>query len=212
MNRLTVLLILLGLAAAPVLIGSAESTDTKSDAKNEITKAQNEEKSDNAVAKVKSECLASEELIKDLEDREQKLKEKETALTEREKEVAEQAKAVKEEVAKLETNRIELQGIHAKEMAEREEKVTKLIETFETMSPKTAAQVIAGLDDELAVTALSRLTSAKAGKILGNMNAEKSAKLSEMMAYGKAPLAANSTTGKEKARGESTERAPASTH
>ena len=210
MNRFGVLLILLALVSAPILIGSAESTDSKT----EVTKpetAKTETKSARLPTKAKTECLASEELIKDLEEREQKLKDKEIALTEREKEVAEQTKAVKEEVAKLETNRVQLQGIHAKEMAEREEKVSKLIETFESMSPKTAAQVIAGLDDELAVTALSRLTSVKAGKILGNMNAAKSAKLSEMMAFGKTPIAANVSTGKEKARGESTERAPAST-
>jgi flagellar motility protein MotE (MotC chaperone) len=78
------------------------------------------------------------------------------------------------------------------------------METFEGMSPKAAAQVIGGVEEELAVMALSRLTSVKAGKILGNLKADKSARLSEMMAYGKA------SKRKESARGESNERASAS--
>ena len=55
-----------------------------------------------------------------------------------------------------------------------------MIETLEGMSPKAAAQVIGGVEDELAVLALGRLTSSKAGKILANLKSEKSARLAEM--------------------------------
>lgn len=189
-------------AAVPLAIGNAEP-EKKAEHATEPAKAA-EPVAEKPVAKRPSGgCLASEEVIADLELREQQLKSREAALREREKEIDSQQAAVKEEIGKLDSARAEVQGAHVKELAEREEKVNKLIETFESMSPKTAAAVIGGVDDELAVTALSRLTNVKAGKILGNLNPEKSSRLSEMMAYGKA------VSGKEKSRGES-ERAPAS--
>jgi flagellar motility protein MotE (MotC chaperone) len=184
--------------------------DSKTDAKSGDEKgaktadADQDATSDEKPAKkLSSECIASEEVIADLEGREKKLKQREEALKERETEVAAEAASVKEEVSKMESKRAEIQGEHAKEMAAREEQVNKLIETFESMSPKAAAAVIADVDDELAVMALGKLTSVKAGKILGNLKADKSAHLSEMMAYGK------KSSGKEASHGESN-RAPAS--
>lgn len=154
-----------------------------------------------AARKPSNECLASEEIIADIQLRERKLKEREAQLAEREKDLEAQQKIIGEELAKLDAARSEIQGAHAKAMAEHEERVNKLIETFETMSPKAAAGVINGVDEELAVTALSRLSTTKAGKILANLSPQKSSKLSELMAFG-------NSSAKEKTRGES-DRAPA---
>ncbi len=230
MIRLLPVLAFLAFASVPLVLGNAESapdakTEAKAEAKTEgKTEAKTDAKTDpkaegkdgksevkEAKAEEKdmeyesNECLASEELIHDLEGREKKMKEREKALQEKEKEIAAQEAAVKESLAKLEATRAEVQGAHAKQMAERDEKVNKLIETFETMSPKSAAAVINGVDDELAVTALSRLSTSKAGKIMGALSPDKSSKLSELMAFG-----TTTNTGKEKERGESTERTPAS--
>ena len=109
-------------------------------------------------------------------------------------------------MTKLEGKRAEIQSVHQKEMGAREEQVTKLIETFESMSPKSAAQVMNGVDDELAVMALGKLSATKAGKILANLKPEKSSHLSELMAYGQ------KTKGKESSHGESENRTPASKH
>jgi flagellar motility protein MotE (MotC chaperone) len=220
--KLLPLIAILLFAAAPVVIGSAEQakkddapttakndgkaaagkTEAKADAK--TADADDEAETDEKPAKkLSSECIASEEVIADLEAREKKLKQREEALKERETEVAAEAASVKEEVSKMESKRGQIQDEHAKEMADREEQVNKLIETFESMSPKSAAAVIADVDDELAVMALGKLTSVKAGKILGNLKSDKSAHLSEMMAYGKIK-----SSGKEASHGESN-RAPA---
>jgi flagellar motility protein MotE (MotC chaperone) len=111
---------------------------------------------------------------------------------------------VLEELAKLEGKKSEIQGARQKELAQREEQVNKLMETFEGMSPKAAAQVLGGVEDNLAVLALGRLTSIKAGKILANLKPEKSARLSELMAYGKM------SNRKEGTRGDTNERNSAS--
>ena len=203
-------LAILAFAAAPVVIGSAgESSKTeaaKPASKEAFVKKENEESvSEKPARKLSNECIASEEVIADLEAREKKLKQREEALKEREADVDAQTKTVKEELTKLEGKRAEIQGSHEKEMVVREEQVNKLIETFEGMSPKSAASVIGSVDEELAVKALGKITSVKAGKILSNLKPEKSARLSELMAYGKSKNA-----GKETAHGESDDRAPAS--
>lgn len=208
-------LALLAFAAAPVVIGSAgESKKAEAEA-NAKTSAKKDEAglgvtataaTEKPARKFSTECIASEEVIADLEAREQKLKQREEALKEHEKEVTVQEASVKEEIGKIEQKRAELQGVHQKEIAAHEEQVNKLIETFEGMSPKSAAAVMNGVDEELAVLALGKLTSVKAGKILGNLKPEKSARLSEMMAYGKTKV-----QGKEISRVESDDRAPAST-
>ena len=208
--RILPLLALVAFAAVPVVMGSAESN--KSEKSNEKPVEKDKTSGDLTEAapprkKLSSECLASEEVIADLEAREKLLKQREEKLKEQEKEVSAQSSSVKEEMGKLEQKRVELQGAHQKQIAAREEQVNKLIETFEGMSPKSAALVIAAVDDELAVLALGKLTSVKSGKILGNLKPEKSAHLSELMVYGK-----TKSSGKETAHGESDDRSPASSN
>ncbi len=208
MYRYLPLLALLAFISAPLVIGGAEESAGKSEPpKVEVANKADEEKAKDsapAPAKKKSrECLASEEVVQDLEARESKLKEREEALKEKEKELAAQAAAVKEELAKLEVKKSEVRGEKQKELSRREEQVNKMIETLEGMSPKAAAQVVGGVEDDLAVLVLGRLTSAKAGKILSNLKAEKSARLAELMAYGGA------LKRKEGSSDDSHERSPA---
>jgi flagellar motility protein MotE (MotC chaperone) len=207
-NRLILLLALVSFASVPFAIGVAETKEDQKPAaasKEGDHEAKKEEVAEAPKKKVAGGCLASEEVIQDIENREKKLQEREASIAEREKEVEAQLKAVKEELAKLEGKQNEIQNSKAKELAANEEKVNKLIETLETMSPKAAAGVLGGVDEELAVTALIRLNSVKAGKILSNLKNEKSSRLSELMAYGKL------NKGKEKTDGESVERSPANT-
>lgn len=150
-----------------------------------------------------NDCLVSEELVQDLEAREKSLKDRESKLVEREKEIESQKNAITEEVNKLDVMRAEIQGIHGKQLAEREEKVNKLIDTLETMSPKAAAGVMSRIDEDLATLALLRLSTLKSGKILTAMDPAKSSKLSELLALGR-------IKGKEGNRAESSNRAPAS--
>ncbi len=132
----------------------------------------------------KSSCLASEEIIADLQAREQLINERESALKEKEQEVSKQEEAVKEALARIDQEKNALIGIKEKSRADREEKINKLMETLETMSPKSAAGVLGNTDEELAVLALTRLPAVKSGKILGLLDPKKSSQLSELMAYG----------------------------
>jgi flagellar motility protein MotE (MotC chaperone) len=191
--RLLPVLALMAFVSAPIVIGSAADSPAKKPEAPEAPKK-----------KYSTECLVSEEVIADLDAREAKLKEREEALQEREAELTAQRAVIQEELAKLEGKKSEVQGARQKELAQREEQVNKLMETFEGMSPKAAAQVLGGVEDNLAVLALGRLSSVKAGKILANLKPEKSARLSELMAYGKM------SNRKEGTRGDTNERHSAS--
>jgi flagellar motility protein MotE (MotC chaperone) len=202
-SKLPLLLALLAFVSAPVVMGVAETkTETKSESKEvekSSEKAPEKPAEKQAPKKLSSECLVSEEIVHDLELREKALAERESALKEKEKDLQAQAAAIKEEFSKLQGKKAEEQATRQKVLAAREEQVNKLIETFEGMSPKAAAQVLGGVEDELAVLALSRLSTLKAGKILGNLKSDQSARLSEMMAYGRASSrkeAARVDTGK----------------
>lgn len=195
-NQLRYALIWLVMVALPVSAGktSAEpQAETKST--NEVVKeVALKEAAPKKTSPASSTCLVSEELIQDMELREQKISEKEQALLEKEKELEAQKLAISDEMKKLEEQRAELQGVRGKEMAAREEQLGKLIDAFETMSPKAAAQVISKVDEELATIALSRVTTQKAAKILAAMDVSKSSRLSEMIAFG----ASGKPKGKEK--------------
>jgi flagellar motility protein MotE (MotC chaperone) len=197
--RILPFLALLSFATVPFAIGVAEvKTEGKETPKTEEIRE--------APKKVKrpENCLVSDEVIEDIEKREAAIKEKEQKLLDQEKEIASQLKAVKDELAKLEERQKEVENNRVKDIAANAEKIKKLVDTLETMSPKSAAGVVGGIDEELAVIALSKISSVKTGKILSNLKNDQSARLSEMMAYGKL------VSGKEKNRGESTERNPAS--
>ncbi len=154
-------------------------------------------------------CLASEEIIRDIEARENAIKLKEAQFQERENEIAAEKNAIKDDLARLELIRNEIQGIKGKALAEHEEKVNRLVETFESMSPKSAALVIAKVDEDLAVTALSKVSTAKAAKILAAMDATKSSHLSEMIVYGQGKSKLSKTEERSLENGESHQRSPA---
>jgi flagellar motility protein MotE (MotC chaperone) len=218
MTRLMLLSVLT--ISFPVQSGNAEQDSKKTDAAHAEAPATAaapgaaaKEAPANATSHSVSEsgvCLASAELVQDLEHREAKIKEREASLVEREKEIEAQKIAIQEQLTKLETTRTEIQGLKGKQLADREEKVNRLIETFETMSPKSAAQVMSRIDEELATTALARLTTGKAGKILSSMDPAKSSRLSEMLALGRATDVSTSKSRKEAADADANNRSPAS--
>lgn len=134
-----------------------------------------------AVAK-KGGCLTDEASIADVQELKKELAKREADLKRREDEVAAKEAAVAEELKKLDVVRDEIKSAQALGDAKSEEKVGKLVETFESMSPKAAAAIVASVDERLAVEAMARLSSAKLGKILAAMEPAKSVPLAEKLA------------------------------
>ncbi len=134
------------------------------------------------IEKKSTGCLTGEASIADLQDLRADLAKRETELKRRETELAAQERAMAEELKKLETVRDEIKQAQTFGDSKNEEKIAKLVETFESMSPKAASAIVSSVDENLAVAAMSRVSSLKLGKILAAMETEKSAPLAERIA------------------------------
>jgi flagellar motility protein MotE (MotC chaperone) len=135
-----------------------------------------------AKAVKKGGCLTDEASIADVQELKKDLAKRDAELKRREDEIAAKETAVTEELKQLDTVRDEIKQAQGLGDAKSEEKVGKLVETFESMSPKAAAIIVSAVDERLAVEAMARLSSAKLGKILAAMDPAKSAPLAEKLA------------------------------
>ena len=150
-----------------------------------------------APTRKKSGCLTGEASVEDFQEMKRELAKKEQELKKREEEIVAKERAVDEELKKLETTRDEIKQAQVVGDSKNEEKISKIVETFESMSPKSASAIVATIDDRLAVEAMSRLSSAKLGKILAAMEPNKSSSLAEKLAgvvRAKKPEARNSAS------------------
>jgi len=152
------------------------------EAKPEITEATAEEPVSAPVQKKSTGCLTDEASIKDFQDVKRALAKKEQELKQREEEIAAKETALQDELKKLDEIRDEIKQVQLLGDSKKEEKISKLVETFESMSPKAAAAIVGTIDERLAVEAMSRLSSAKLGKILAAMDPAKSGNLAEKLA------------------------------
>jgi flagellar motility protein MotE (MotC chaperone) len=127
-------------------------------------------------------CLTAEASIEDVQDLKRELAKKEQDLKRREEELAAKEQALQDELKSLEAVRDEIKSAQSMATVKNEEKIAKLVETIESMSPKAAAGIVGTVDERLAVEAMSRLSSQKLGKILAAMDPTKSSVLAERLA------------------------------
>lgn len=126
-------------------------------------------------------CLVDPASIEDLRKRREDIDAKAKEIAAREAELKSRERALGEELAKLEAVRSEIDKGRGVIKKQEEEKLAKVVETLETMSPKSAAQLMATLDDGLAVTAMQRLATAKLAKIMNLLDPERAAQLTEAL-------------------------------
>lgn len=105
---------------------------------------------------------------KDLQSKEAELKAREAALDDEFKRLQQ----TRDEIAKLDENHRQIN----------QEKVSKVVETLSTMSPKASAQMLTTLDDALAVAAISQMDTIKLAKIMNTIDPKRGAKLTELLA------------------------------
>jgi flagellar motility protein MotE (MotC chaperone) len=87
--------------------------------------------------------------------------------------------ALGKKVEELEIKRRDIASKLEGRVQEDEESVKKLVDMYSNMKPQSAAQVIASLDDELAINILKRMKKQEAGSILNYMPPQKAKLLSE---------------------------------
>jgi len=126
-------------------------------------------------------CLVDESAIEDIKSKKEELLNKEKELELKIAEITAREKALVEELKKIENIRDEIKQINTTKIQKNEEKVAKLVETLESMSPKAAASIVANIEESLAVEAMARLSSLKLSKVLAAIEPKKSSQLAEAL-------------------------------
>lgn len=127
-------------------------------------------------------CPGDQAILADVERKRKAISEKESELNARESELAARERAIQEQLKRVEEIRNEIISRKESLQKESDQRVAKLVETFETMSPKTAAATLSKVSDELAVATMNRIDTPKLAKIMANMDPDRSSKLSELLA------------------------------
>ncbi len=177
-----VLSALLGAGSLFVTTLTSDAPETFAEDAQEIPVGETPAAPEPAAAKKSTGCLTGEASISDIQELKLELAKRDAELKRREEEFSARERALEEELKKLEATREEIKQAQSFGNAKNEEKIAKLVETFESMSPKAASAIVANVDERLAVEAMTRVSSAKLGKILAAMETSKSAPLAERIA------------------------------
>jgi flagellar motility protein MotE (MotC chaperone) len=127
-------------------------------------------------------CLSDPVVIDELKKKRADLDQKQKELQTKETELKARETAINYELKKLQDLRADISKTDEDHRKVSEEKVAKVVETLQTMSPKASAQMLTGLDDVLAVEAISRMDTAKLAKIMNVIDSKRATKLTELLA------------------------------
>jgi flagellar motility protein MotE (MotC chaperone) len=120
--------------------------------------------------------------LEDLSKQRAAIEAREKDLAAREAELRSMEQGIGEELKKLTLAREEFVKLNDLRKKENQQKVAKIVETVESMSPKSAAALFATLDDALAVTAMEQISTPKLAKIMNLMEPGRSTRLTELLA------------------------------
>ncbi len=120
-------------------------------------------------------------ILKILKEREARLESKELELKALEEHLAKQKILNDERIQKLQVLRDSLTKESDEQKRIREERMAKTIAVVEGMNPKSAAQTLESMDENLAADVLLQTTTTKVSKILNVMEKRKAARLSELV-------------------------------
>lgn len=167
----------------------AQAIPEQADSSGHHSKEESEEPQPIAVGISQGEgdsCLPDAGVLSDLKRRQEAVDAKEKELKAKEADLKSRETALNEEMKKLDAVRKQISGIKAAKKQKNEEQVAKLVETLEKMSAKSAAPVLAKVDEDLAVSAMAALSTPQLAKIMAAMDVNRSVRLSELMALGEA--------------------------
>lgn len=166
-NKLIAAIALLMLAAVPLLVGADEPSD-----EDEAT----EDKGPipmlpwDRPKQGEERCFVEEiTMLRDLRARKLELDRRETILEEREAALASLETEAAVELDALDALRAEVLDLMAREQVATADRVRTLSKMIDTMKPREAATLLAGMERDVAILVLRRLKPKQAGKVLGAM-------------------------------------------
>jgi len=150
--------------AAPALKGESKTKETKSADTNKVSQGD-----------------LPEHLLR-LKERSDELDLREQELNQLEEELNKQRAELEERIKKLETVREQIATTLRDRIEVDQDRVSKLVETYSGMKPKQAAEILASLDEDLAVEILGKMKKKSAAEILNLIEPQKARSLSEKYA------------------------------
>jgi flagellar motility protein MotE (MotC chaperone) len=184
-------------AAAP---SSSPSSNTSSNSSGTETETR---APSNTVSASASSCLIDPIVLDEIKKKREEIDLKWKELAARDAELKARETAINEELKKLQETRDDIAKIEDSQRKGNEDKISKVVETLENMSPKASAQMLSTLDDGLAVAAISQMSTPKLAKVMNVMEPARASKLTELLAgvvrakHGGAASAAPATASRD---------------
>jgi flagellar motility protein MotE (MotC chaperone) len=164
-------------ASAPSSAPSAASSGTSEEGASHASS-----KSESALSASASSCLSDPIVLDEIKKKREEIDQKWKELSAREAELKSRETAINEELKKLQDTRNEIAKLEDTQVKGNEEKIAKVVETLENMSPKASAQMLSTLDDGLAIAAMNQMSTQKLAKIMNVMEPARASKLTELLA------------------------------
>lgn len=161
--------------------GAEEKTAPPSDGKTAKTAATAGAQAASACPKPGDSVSKDTGYISTLRQRKEQLDARETELNQLEEELQRQKVEVDQRIGKLAQMRRDIASVLKERVQVDEQKVNKLVDLYSSMKPKQAADIIVGLDDDLAVQVLGGMKKKSAAAIMDVMPTEKAKVISEKL-------------------------------
>jgi flagellar motility protein MotE (MotC chaperone) len=134
------------------------------------------------ISGLKTEVPPAAELDSAIKKKEKELTEKEARVKEAEERLAAEEARLKIRISELEKLQNDIESLQNKSKEADQSVIAKIVKTFESMSPKKAAGVLATMNDDLAVEVLLKMKEKKLASVLDVMDATRATSLSSLMA------------------------------
>ena len=159
-----------------------EKTDKKDPVQGEKTSENQEAQAANQKSEKNSWSEEDVSYFSKLNERKQELDLREKELGELEQELNKQKAEIEARIQYLEKVRGDIALVLQDRVEVDEKKVEKLVQFYSNMKPGQAAQIISGINEDLAIGVLSKMKKKNAAAILNLIEAKKAKKLSEKFA------------------------------
>ncbi len=167
--------------SSPLLPASEQNAKNAEHGEEKTVEKKDEKTRKPASLDAREQCLTDETAIADIQRRRGELEAKEKELESRLSELEVKEKAIQEQLKKIELVREDIKKRDELRSQQQSGKVGKVVETFETMTPKSVSAMLAMMDEDLAVEAMNRISTPKLAKVLNLMEPGKSARLTERL-------------------------------
>jgi flagellar motility protein MotE (MotC chaperone) len=128
--------------------------------------------------------LSSQEILvlRSLQKRREELDGRETGIETREQAAAAAESRLQEQITELKAVEAEIQTLLTSMDAKRDERMTSLVKTYESMKPKDAANIFNGMEDELLLDIAKSMKSATLAAVMSTMQPKRAEALTKMLA------------------------------